>query len=471
MTPRRWILTTAAVAALATACTPTTPDIAWSHCTENAEFDCATLQVPIDWTRPDGETIDLALIRRPATDRAHRIGALISLPGGPGTSGVDEILHGKFSPRLRERFDIISLDPRGVGRSHPLRCDAGLAARFPDPIPDLGARLDDIHSYARTLARTCRDHTGPLIDHLDAASVARDIEQLRHTLDEDRLSIYSRSYGTMPAQSYAELFPTRLRALVLDSVDDHSLDGTGFLDTEARAAQDTFEEFASWCAREPACPLHDRDPHRIFDDLYAAASHNTLRDPHTPDRPLAPMDLSVTVIKQLYAPDWPALADQLRALLDQPATTPLPPIAPPTPSGAPAPMPGVIACSDWQFDLPDQHTWQRAWHTQNTLAPTLRAHFAWTAASICSGWPIAPANPPHPPRVIDGPPILVLSSLHDPATPHEWARQVTTRTDRATMLTYHGWGHGVYDRTACTTTATDDYLISLIPPTTDCPAA
>jgi pimeloyl-ACP methyl ester carboxylesterase len=302
-------------------------------------------------------------------------------------------------------------------------------------------------------------------------SVARDVEALRSALGADQISLYSRSYGTMPAQAYAELFPKRLRASLLDSVDDHSLDGRAFLAGEARAGQDSFNEFASWCAREEQCVLHGTDVHRTFDDLYLRAARGELRVADKPDKSLGPVELSQQVLQRLYAPEWPRLATELRASTDRPAEVPITP-SPAERSGEPTEMAVVALCSDWRFDIADQDDWLRLWREQNANAPTLRSHFAWGAVSLCSGWPTAPQNPQHRPRIEGGPPILILNSLHDPATPHEWATQVTAQTPRATLLTYTGWGHGVYNRNSCTTTAADQYLTALtLPSTLTCPPA
>ncbi|WP_227997544.1 alpha/beta hydrolase [Nocardia australiensis] len=437
------------------------PTLDWQPCRENAEFDCATIAVPVDWARPRGATIDVAVVREQAGDVERKVGTLVSLPGGPGSSGVDEILRGgKFSPQLRERFDIVSIDPRGVQRSHPVRCDSGLVASQPNMVPDAGGRIEEVRSYARDLADSCRTYTGPLIDHLDAASVARDVDALRAALGEDQLTLYSRSYGTMPAQAYAELFPKRLRASLMDSVDDHSLDGREFLASEARAGQDTFDEFAAWCAREEQCVLHGADVHQIYGELFAKAGRDELL---FADKPLGSLELSQKVTQRLYAPEWSRLATDLKTLIDQPASSPVPPTLAQR-SGEPTPMPQLAMCSDWRFDIEDQQDWLRLWHEQNTNAPTLRAHFAWGAGTLCSGWPIAPQNPQHHPDIRDGAPILVMNSLHDPATPHEWATQVVADTPRAALLTYAGWGHGVYNRTRCTTTAADEYFITLTLP-------
>ncbi|MEV5651811.1 alpha/beta fold hydrolase [Nocardia sp. NPDC052254] len=449
-------LTIGLSACVSTASPP--PEPAWHSCRENAEFDCATVTVPIDWSHPAGATIDVAVIRDRADDPAHRAGTLISLPGGPGTSGVDEILRGgKFSPELRSRFDIVSLDPRGVGRSHEIRCDSGLAAHQPNMVPDNGGRIEDAHAYAKELANSCREFTGPLIDHIDQISVARDVDAVRAALGADRITLYSRSYGTMPAQAYAELFPQRLRAALLDSVDDHSLDGRAFLASEARAGEDAFDEFASWCDRDEQCVLHGQDVRRVHADLVARAGRGELWDPNGPMDVLA---LSRAVTQRLYAPEWSRLAMDLKTMTAQPNHDPEP-VQPIRRSGQPSPMPAVAMCSDWRFDIADQQDWLRLWHEQNAASPVLRAHFAWGAGTLCSGWPIEVRNPQHRPDIRQGPPILVMNSLHDPATPHEWATHVTALTPHATLLTYTGWGHGNYSRTPCTTAVADRYLIDL----------
>lgn len=470
------VLTTAAVlACVLPACTATgsPPEPNWQPCQEDSAFDCATIPVPIDWSNRGDAHIDISLILDRADDPAHRIGTLVSLPGGPGTSGVDEILKGgKFSPELHARFDIVSLDPRGVKRSNAIRCDSGLAMARPGLVPDAsGGSITEVHSYARDLADSCREHTGPLFDHVDAASTARDVEALREALGEHQLTLYSRSYGTMAAQAYAELFPQRLRASLLDSVDDHSLSGREFVASSARAGEDTFTEFADWCARDQRCALHGTDVAAVYTDLFTAATEGRLPDPKAQGEPLTPLELSQRTTAPLYIPDWPKLAADLATLTAQPLGPSTVPTRPAR-SGEPVDYPAVAVCADWDFALADHAEWLREWRVQNANAPTLRAHFAWAAGSICSGWPNEPANPPHLPRDTGAPPVLILNSRHDPATPHEWATGVAATTPRATLLTYEGWGHGIYDRTGCTSAAADRYLLDLELPAVDrCPAA
>lgn len=476
----RALVTATVIMVGAAACSPSSSDAHppdWQPCAENDHVQCATVTVPIDWSEPAGATLDLAVARMSATDPAHRIGTLMVLPGGPGTSGVDQLADPSpsaptFSADIRARFDLVSLDPRGVGRSHPLRCDEGLAHTFPNLVPDTGARFADVQSYAEALAASCGAGTGELVDHLDSTSVARDIDAVREALGENTISLYGRSYGTMSGQSYAEQFPDRVRAMILDSVGDHSLSGADFMTTSARAARDTFGEFVSWCGRETVCALHGHDITEIYDRLYARAAQHELPDPNDPQVSLTPTTLSRFVVQHLYQPRWQELATALQALDTRKPQFPLA-VPQPQPNGKSVAAPEFIACSDWGFDIAGQQRWEQLWREQNRNAGVLRSHFAWDAGSICAGWPTPPGNPQHRPQVSGAPSILLMNSLHDPATPYAWAVAVTEAIPGAALLTYDGWGHGVSDRNECTVTATDRYLIEGMLPRaeTHCPPA
>lgn len=204
--------------------------IEWRQCPEDRAVSCGTLQLPVDWSEPGGATFDLALARRVATDPARRIGALFVNPGGPGGSGVSFALAAAatFSPEVLQRFDIVGIDPRGVARSHPVVCSADALGQPGDTaLPRSPAEFAALVAFNRRLAADCRQHTGPLYDHVDTVSVARDIDAVRAALEEDEINWYGASYGTLMGQLYAELFPGRIRSMVNDGNMDHSLGHAG----------------------------------------------------------------------------------------------------------------------------------------------------------------------------------------------------------------------------------------------------
>ncbi|OLF15833.1 alpha/beta hydrolase [Actinophytocola xanthii] len=450
------LLTAAAVGATLAAATTAAaaPGVSWGPCPddpEDTEVRCASLTVPLDWANPSGDTIEIALARRAGT---NPIGTLFFLPGGPGDSGVNRLLRGDPVPsEIADRFDVVSFDPRGTNRSNPVVCDADLVRTMPDANPEAGATLADVRDYARALGASCREHTGALVDHVDSASVARDVDAVRTALGERRLSLYGRSYGTLAGQMYAELFPNRVRALALDSVFDHSLTPTRFLETEAATGEDSFREFAEWCAETAECALHGEDVAAVYDGLYGKAVAGVLTDPTNPARLVGPMELVQQTVNYFYGPRWPEAAAYLDSLARGSARSA------PKAAEEVAPFPVAAFCADHRVSIRSEREWLALWQKQKRMAPTLRTHFAWLPVSMCSAWPAATPNPQHRPNI--DVPVLVLNSLHDPATGYEWARNVTRQIDRARLLTYEGWGHGVIDRTECTRAVGAAYLVDL----------
>ena len=229
----------------------------WQPCAENAAVQCATITAPVDYAHPATGTVEVAVARKPATDPAHRIGVLFLMPGGPGGSGVDTLVRDVPMPaELTARFDVVSFDPRGTNRSNPVMCDANLAANPPNVVPDTGGTLAAVKAYSRALGDSCREHTGPLVDHVDSANVARDIDAIRAALGERKLTLYGISYGTLAGQMYAENFPHRVRAMLLDSVFDHSLSASrvpAVLGTDGRGLVQRVREVVRGVRRRARC--------------------------------------------------------------------------------------------------------------------------------------------------------------------------------------------------------------------------
>jgi pimeloyl-ACP methyl ester carboxylesterase len=467
--------------------------ITWAPCAQDATADCGTLSVPIDWSRPQGPKVDLALARRKATDPAARIGSLVVNPGGPGGSGVDFVLQGAayFSDELRRHFDLVGFDPRGVARSHPVLCSAALLAQQPSPVLTSQADFDRAVAFNRQLGADCRRNTGPLMDHVDTLSVVHDIDAIRAAVGDEKLTYYGVSYGTLMGQQYAEEFPHHVRALTIDSNMDHSLGTAGFLYTEAGTAQDSFNEFVKGCGRDPRCSLFGRDIRALWADLLARAGRGELHDPRDPAATLAPLDLIGVAAGAFYGPAWFGLADLLATLDNQAQPAPKASgltapkasgLTAPKASGLTAPKASDLVedgfqpvfCQDWSLPLRNYAEYAAHLAVQRLIAPDMRfSPLALSATVACLGWPAPVNNPQHPLRVHNSPTLLMLNSLHDPATAYTWALDAKAQLGaEARFVTYEGWGHGTYGRSDCLTGVVDAYLVSgaLPPPGTRCSA-
>ncbi|NKI43022.1 alpha/beta hydrolase [Streptomyces sp. LD120] len=465
--------------------------------------ECGTLRVPVDWAEPGGASFDLHLARRTAGSPGKRAGSLVFGPGGPGDSGVERIRTGmsRFSETLRDRFDVVSFDPRGVGRSNPVVCSAELLARQPSPLIGSEAAFAETVRYNRVLREDCRRRTGPLFDHVDTLSMVKDLDAVRAALGERALTFHGSSYGTLLGEQYAERYPGRVRAMVLESVVDHSA-GTGdFLRSQAATVQDSFEEFAAWCDRTESCALHGRDVPEVWGRLLARAEAGKLPDPEDPARALSAFEVSVLAMKRFYDPQWAELAQTLAALdgtgdvrrqADGPprAQTGEAPRARAderqekrkgkskskgkgAAGAGVAPNPFEVFCQDWDLPAADYPAYAAQLRRVAEVAPDMRYPRALMSVSACLGGPSPVANPQHRLRVPPGAPILLTNSRHDPATGYDWAASVTRQLGgRGVLLGYEGWGHGTYTSSPCARRAVDRYLLTRETPApgTRCPA-
>ncbi|MEV4219215.1 alpha/beta hydrolase [Nonomuraea sp. NPDC049725] len=442
--------------------------ITWTPCEEEPAAECGKLAVPIDWSQPDGPTVELALARRKATDPAARIGSLVINPGGPGGSGVEAAYGapGFFTPELQRHFDIVGFDPRGVGRSNPVVCSASVYNEMPYAVMTSQADFDRWTAYNERLRADCRARTGPLYDHVDSVSVARDLDAIRAALGEEKLTYYGISYGTLIGQMYAELFPGRIRALALDSNMDHSLRVKQFLDSEAAAVEDAFDQFVGWCDQEPSCALHGQDVRAIWKDLLAKARRGELYYPGVPDRPMTELQVLWQGVLGTEGPAWQLLAQMINALN---GGTP-PDWVPPLPGRQPvqgelAHLPTVILCQDYSLRVRNYREYAALLRSSARRAPDMRFNpMPIEDLPVCLNHPTN--NPQHRLRYKGSAPLLLGNSLHDPSTPYDWSADVARQLGRkAVLLTYEGWGHRIYGKDECSTVPIDNYLISLtVPP-------
>jgi pimeloyl-ACP methyl ester carboxylesterase len=456
---------------------PPVPRLRWAPCGDGLE--CTTARVPLDYDRPSGATITLALIRLPASGPARRIGSIFINPGGPGKSGVDAVRQGGrslFSAEVRARFDLVGLDPRGVGASTPLRCfdtlDQAQAILPPFRFPVTAGEERIWVAADRTFARACARRGGPILDHMATADVARDLDLLRQAVGDRQLTYVGLSYGAYLGATYVNLFPAKVRALVLDGVPDPVAWATGRGDQaatqplfnrlgSAQGASATLGEFFRLCDQGgPACAFSKGDPRR----RYQALARRLLANPaQTPDGPVGYADLVYATLLALQDPAaWPELAErlqQLDSLTRHPtaAATRLGTSQPDYPNELEG-LPGV-ACSD--SDNPDRvDAWRRAAAAADRAAPYFGRYWTWFS-SICQPWP------GHDPDRYTGPwtrptanPVLIVGNRFDPATPYRGAVTLARLLPRSRLLTLAGWGHTSEGRSSCIDAHTARYLLT-----------
>jgi len=425
--------------------------IVWAPCQDNPEGECGTLNVPLDWSKPHGQRIDLAIARHAATDPARRAGVLVVDPGGPGGSAAEFALSGLFSPEVRARFDIVGIDSRGTGNSLPLRC-ADLMTGQPSTYPKDEAGFDALLKHNKNVLEKCRERSGPIFDHADSAAIAQDMDAARRALGERKISYFGLSYGTVFGQMYAEKFGGRVRAMVLDSVVDHSVDARRFVGDRAAAADDSFREFANWCQSSTDCVLHGQDINAAWEAALVRAD----------GEPGGRQGLIDSMYFALRGPDWlwaaGLIAGQtLRTQAFEPNYESIR---------------LATVCQDFSLRVRNFRDYERLRAEELRRSPIMRGNLlGHDEATACVGVPGPPANPPHRLDIGAAPKILVLNAKHDPTTPYAWAVNVARQAPRnTTLLTYEGWGHIAYPRSACTRSNVDAYLLDLKTPAVSCPA-
>src|SRR3954447_7639839 len=257
--------------------------IAWHRCGpgQPANLQCGELSVPLDYEHPHGAKIALGFNRLRAADRAHRVGSLIINPGGPGGAGsatvaIEAAGGHLWNPALHQRFDMIGMDPRGVGTSTPIKCDPDVYNQPVSLFPSTEAQFDRLASWARAFGRSCRERTGRLLGHVDTRSVARDMEALRRALGDGKLNFLGLSYGAHLGSAYAELYPKRIRTMALDAIANHSVSVNTLFADAAATYEDTLNRFAAWCVQTSSCPLHGRDVLALFDSVVQRADQQPI---------------------------------------------------------------------------------------------------------------------------------------------------------------------------------------------------
>ena len=458
------------------------PRLVWRDCGDGLE--CATARVPLDYDRPSGRSIDLSLIRLPATDQTHRIGSLFVNPGGPGNSAIEfvrEAANVAYSDGIRARYDIVGMDPRGVGSSTPVRCFASAADQeqfFADynVLPINEAELSAAVVKVTDLASRCEAHSGWLLPHVSTANVARDLDLLRQAVGDRKLTYVGYSYGTYLGATYANLFPNRVRALVLDANTDPTAYAKGprnsvpFVRVNAHlASSETLASFFSLCATvgTPRCEFADGgDPAAKFATLAQRLRDNPLVLP-TGQRVgyaelvdftindglynAADYAFAASILQQLYVATTPVeAADALRTLPE--------PAAEPSFSNVREALFASV-CSETR-NPSDPFAYADVAARADHQAPYVGSF--WTYLSLpCAVWPAKDADRYTGPwRVRLANPALIMNNRFDPSTPHRNAVRMNEVLPGSRLVTVEGWGHTARDtRSACANSILERYLV------------
>jgi len=440
------------------------------HWTPCGALQCGTVAVPLDYDQPQLGTIQIALAMHPATDPAQRIGSLVIDPGGPGVSGVNDLPSelSVLTAGLLARFDIVEFDPRGVERSSPVLCSAPSAGSstssapgpLPDPVPTTtGAQLA-LLANDEEYAADCESISGKILPFVGTVDAARDLDRIRQALGDAQLTYFGHSYGTLLGATYAEMFPTHVRAMVLDGAIDPAMSTTQMIDEQSEGFESVLDDFFSWCVSS-GCPWRPAGGASAAALLGLISQSRSLALPAGAGRTAGPGAIYYAVLSALYARNyWPNLGDALA----QAAAG----------NGA-----GVLAMADnyvtqgstnavdaeTAIDCLD-HPVSRAPSSIPDLAaqaaveaPFFGPLLAWGEAS-CAVWPVPSTRTPQATTAPGSPPILVVGATKDPATPYVWAQRLAAELQHGVLVTWQGENHVAYYYSGCVRAIDQAYFVA-----------
>ncbi|MEU8824474.1 alpha/beta hydrolase [Streptomyces sp. NPDC048636] len=450
----------------------------WRTC-GGAGFECATLRAPLDYARPgQGRDLKLAVSRKKATGSAKRLGSLLVNPGGPGGSAIGYLQSYAavgYPSRVRARYDMVAMDPRGVAGSEPVRCLSDKQMdRYTqtDQTPDVSAEQHRLVAAYKKFARGCADRSGKVLAHLSTVEAARDMDVLRAALGDDRLTYVGASYGTFLGATYADLYPSRVGRLVLDGALDPALNSRRMNLDQTAGFETAFTAFAKDCVRRATCPLGTRS---VTDARDRLGAFFTRLDSHPVStggsRRLGESLATTGVMAAMYDESaWPQLRTALHAAIRG--------------EGG-----GLLNLADLYYERDTDGSYANLMYANPAVncldlpaafrtpaevekslpafkkaSPVFGEALAWSALN-CAYWPVPATGHPRTLTAKGAAPIVVVGTTRDPATPYRWARALARQLSSATLLTYEGDGHTAYGRgSRCIDAAINTYLVSGRPP-------
>lgn len=455
---------------------PVRSTIAWAACTDLAAPDgkpvpadpsveCGKLAVPLDHAKPAGEKIDLALIRIKAS--GERKGSLVFNFGGPGGGGVDTMaLASRAFASLGTRYDLVSFDPRGVDRSAPVTC-GGALEKF---------MTADFNSdkLAKEFADTCAKNSAKILPHVGTVNAAHDLERLRVALGDNQLNYFGLSYGTHLGALYATKYPKNVGRFVLDAALDPTVTFEQRALTQVAGFKDAFDAFAKDCVAQ-GCDL-GTDEAAVYRSVEQLLKTLKERPVKVGPRELTDVMAQTGVVAALYAKaTWPALEQATAAAIKGEGQALLS-MADMYMGRKPDGSYSTLMTSVWAINCvdnterPDAAAVDRVEEETRKLFPVMASG---GLGSVCRHWPVAGSDEGKKIDATGSAPIVVVGTKGDPATPYEWATQLTAQLKTGVLITYEGEGHGAYlSGSTCVSRLVDAYLLTgkLPPRASTCPA-
>jgi pimeloyl-ACP methyl ester carboxylesterase len=465
------------------------PEGIWRPCTSEArqiypnvsrsfQFHCADIEVPKDWAKPSGEKIKIALLRARIGSQKNRIGSLLVNPGGPGASGIDTAVYltASMPVEVLRRFDLVGFDPRGVGRSTPLKCisDADLDASFgAEPDPATQQSFNSVVALTQKIDAGCKAKYGNDLKLYGTVQAAKDIDAIRSAVGDDKLSYLGYSYATLLGATYAQLFPKNIRAMVLDGAIDPTLSSEAASESQAMGFERAYADFTDWCKNHTSrCAIAPDPKAKVNEALDNARSNPTQRQ----GRKATAGWVFYSLVSALYSQDrWPDLAGAIHSVLGGDPTGVFEladAYAERSPNGTYTNLfdaNSIVNCTD-DGNPPTENQVRQLQSQWREKYPTFGAPLAVGALS-CALWD-GQHDPVPTGKAVGAPAIVVVGTKGDPATPYEQTPALANMLGDGRVLTWEGDGHTAYPQTPCISAAVNAYLIDLKVPAEGktCPA-
>ena len=427
-------------------------ELEWSECSDG--FECSSFSAPIDYANPADGAMQISVIRKLATGTA--LGSLVLNPGGPGGSGIEYTTYAEYvvSDTLRENFDIVGFDPRGVGFSTPVEClDDEQTEEYIalDGSPDDQTEIDQAQAMSELFAQSCATNSPETYKFLDTISAARDVDILRALLGDEKLNWLGKSYGTFLGATYADLFPERVGRMLLDGAIDPTLTNEKLSYGQALGFELALTRFVDDCVTKSDCPLSASGAAGVSEvgDLLIELDANpiTLDDGRLFTQAMGTLGVVGSLYDKQYG--WPELRTNLGLAFD-------------------GDFSGLASSVDFYtgrqsdgsykdnsndaiaavncLDRPDRATTEETAALASEwkkVAPNFGEYLAWSNIS-CSYWQAEATGVPKEITAPGTPTILVVGTVNDPATPYAWSQALATQLSKGVLLTLDGDGHTAY---------------------------